>query len=103
MSSRRTLRRRLLRNLSFFSLAAVSGGVQSALAATKKNAASKPNIIFILADDLGFADLSIYGQTDFATPNLDRLAQEGVRFNQAYANSAVCSATRFGLITGRYQ
>jgi len=62
-----------------------------------------PNIIFILADDLGWADLGVYGQTGFATPHLDRLAAQGVRFTQAYANSAVCSATRFALITGRYQ
>ncbi|KQY15926.1 twin-arginine translocation pathway signal protein [Massilia sp. Root133] len=63
----------------------------------------QPNIVFILADDLGYADLGVYGNTDFTTPNLDRLAAQGVRFTQAYANSAVCSATRFGLITGRYQ
>jgi len=62
-----------------------------------------PNIVFILADDLGWADLSVYGQTEFQTPHLDELAAEGVRFTQAYANSAVCSATRFALITGRYQ
>ena len=62
-----------------------------------------PNIVFILADDLGWADLSVYGQTDFQTPHLDLLAAQGVRFTQAYANSAVCSATRFALITGRYQ
>lgn len=63
----------------------------------------RPNIVFILADDLGWADLSVYGQTDFATPHLDALAADGVRFTQAYANSAVCSATRFALMTGRYQ
>ncbi|AVR99154.1 twin-arginine translocation pathway signal protein [Pseudoduganella armeniaca] len=63
----------------------------------------QPNILFILADDLGYADLSVYGNRDFKTPNLDRLAAQGVRFTQAYSNSAVCSATRFGLITGRYQ
>ncbi len=63
----------------------------------------RPNIVFVLADDLGWADLSVYGQTDFETPHLDRMAAEGVRFTQAYANSAVCSATRFALITGRYQ
>ncbi len=65
--------------------------------------AAAPNILFILADDLGWADLGVYGQTGFATPHLDRLAGQGVRFTQAYANSAVCSATRFALITGRYQ
>ena len=63
----------------------------------------RPNILFIVADDLGWADLSVYGQTDYETPHLDRLAAQGVRFTQAYANSAVCSATRFALITGRYQ
>lgn len=62
-----------------------------------------PNIIFIMADDLGWADLSVYGQADFETPHLDRVANQGVRFTQAYANSAVCSATRFALMTGRYQ
>jgi arylsulfatase A-like enzyme len=64
---------------------------------------TRPNIIFILADDLGWADLSVYGQTEYETPHLDHLATQGVRFTQAYANSAVCSATRFALITGRYQ
>lgn len=62
-----------------------------------------PNIVFILADDLGYADLSCYGRPDFRTPNIDRLAAAGLRFTQAYANSAVCSATRTALITGRYQ
>ena len=63
----------------------------------------QPNIVFIVADDLGWADLGVYGQADYATPHLDRLAAQGVRFTQAYSNSAVCSATRFALITGRYQ
>jgi arylsulfatase A-like enzyme len=62
-----------------------------------------PNIIFIMADDLGYADLSCYGRRDFATPNIDRIAERGVRLTQGYANSAVCSATRLALITGRYQ
>ena len=62
-----------------------------------------PNIVFILADDLGYADLSCYGRRDFTTPNIDRLAAEGVRFVQAYANSPVCTASRVALMTGRYQ
>jgi arylsulfatase A-like enzyme len=62
-----------------------------------------PNIVFILADDLGYADVSCYGRPDLTTPNIDRIATEGVRFLQAYANSAVCTATRAALITGRYQ
>jgi arylsulfatase A-like enzyme len=65
--------------------------------------AAKPNIIFIMADDLGFADVSCYGQRDYTTPNIDQLATEGLRFTQAYSNSAVCTPTRVGLITGRYQ
>jgi arylsulfatase A-like enzyme len=64
---------------------------------------ARPNIVFILADDLGYADVGAYGQRDYATPNIDRLAAEGLRFTQAYANSPDCSATRAALITGRYQ
>jgi len=63
----------------------------------------RPNILFIMADDFGFADASCYGRRDYATPSIDRLAAEGVRLTQAYANSAVCSATRCALMTGRYQ
>jgi len=66
-------------------------------------ASSRPNILFILADDLGYADVSCYGRRDLTTPNIDRIAAEGVRFTQAYANSAVCTASRVALITGRYQ
>src|SRR5580693_1148834 len=62
-----------------------------------------PNIVYIMADDLGYADVSCYGRPDLSTPNIDRLAADGVRFLQGYANSAVCSATRTALITGRYQ
>ena len=62
-----------------------------------------PNIVFIMADDLGYADVACYGRPDLNTPNIDRVAAKGVRFLQAYANSAVCSATRTALITGRYQ
>jgi arylsulfatase A-like enzyme len=65
--------------------------------------AAPPNIIFIIADDMGYADLSCYGRRDYSTPNVDRLAADGMRFLQAYANSSVCSATRTALITGRYQ
>src|SRR5580692_1418812 len=63
----------------------------------------KPNILFIVADDFGYADSSCYGRTDYSTPSIDRLAAEGMKFMQAYANSSVCSATRTALITGRYQ
>ena len=62
-----------------------------------------PNILFIMADDLGYADVACYGRPDLKTPNVDRIASKGVRFLQGYANSAVCSATRTALMTGRYQ
>src|SRR5512142_2938665 len=75
-----------------------------ALAArTSRGQGTPPNILYIMADDLGYADLSCYGRRDYTTPNIDRLAADGMKFLQAYANSAVCSATRTALITGRYQ
>src|SRR5262245_54801464 len=61
--------------------------------------ASRPNILFIVVDDCGYADLGCTGQTDYQTPALDRLAAEGIRFTQAYANSALCTNTRVALIT----
>jgi len=61
-----------------------------------------PNIILIQADDLGWTDLGSYGNPYFETPNIDRIAAEGVRFTQAYAAAAVCSPSRFGILTGRY-
>jgi arylsulfatase A-like enzyme len=65
--------------------------------------ASRPNILFIVVDDCGYADLGCTGQTDYATPVLDRLAAQGVRFSQAYANASLCTNTRVALMTGRYQ
>ena len=62
-----------------------------------------PNILFIVVDDCGYADLGCTGQTDYATPELDRLAGEGIRFTQAYANAPLCTNTRVALMTGRYQ
>ena len=86
-------------------LAAGAAGTVSLAAGTRLARAADPlpNIVYIMADDLGYADLSCYGRPDYKTPNIDRLAVEGARFVQAYANSAVCSATRTALITGRYQ
>jgi arylsulfatase A len=62
----------------------------------------KPNIILINADDLGYGDLSCYGATKVATPHINRLAAEGRRFTDAHAASAVCSPSRYGLLTGEY-
>src|SRR3954468_4163787 len=59
-----------------------------------------PNVVVIQADDLGYGDLSAYGQTRFQTPALDRLAREGIRFTQYYAGSTVCAPSRTSLMTG---
>jgi arylsulfatase A-like enzyme len=61
-----------------------------------------PNIVFILADDLGYGDLGCYGQKQMQTPNLDRLAAEGMRFTQCYAGSTVCAPSRCALMTGKH-
>ncbi len=61
----------------------------------------KPNIVFILIDDLGYTDLGSYGSEFYETPNIDQLAQKGTRFTNAYAASAVCSPTRASIITGK--
>src|SRR5919106_624906 len=65
-------------------------------------AQTRPNIIFIHADDLGYGDLSCYGQRKFKTPNIDRLAAEGMRFTQYYAGSTVCAPSRSALMTGQH-
>jgi arylsulfatase A-like enzyme len=70
--------------------------------AQSENTSARPNVIFILADDLGWGDLSCYGRPDYRTPNLDLLASQGVKFTDAYSASAVCTPTRCGFITGRY-
>ena len=80
--------------------ATVAGAVPAGLFAQRRP--HQPNILFILADDLGFADLGCYGRREYRTPAIDGLAAQGIRLTQAYANSAVCSPTRVALITGRY-
>jgi arylsulfatase A-like enzyme len=65
-------------------------------------AADKPNIIFILADDMGLGDVGCYGGTVAPTPQLDRLAREGTRFTRYYSASPICSPSRCGLITGQF-
>jgi arylsulfatase A-like enzyme len=62
----------------------------------------KPNVIFILADDFGYGDMSCYGATHFKTPACDRLADQGMRFTDAHSPSAVCTPTRYSILTGRY-
>ncbi len=67
------------------------------------NEETRPNILFILTDDQGYHDVSYYGTSDIRTPHIDQLASSGMRFDNFYANSTVCSPTRAALLTGRYQ
>lgn len=67
------------------------------------DAATKPNVIIVLADDMGYGDVSVYNpRSKIATPNLDRVASEGIRFTDAHTSSGVCTPTRYSLLTGRY-
>ena len=97
MASWRLSRRSVLAGVGATGALSLSGP-----AIGKRLGRNKPDVLFILADDLGFADLSCYGQTAYRTPTLDRLAETGLKFTQGYSNSAVCSATRTALVTGRY-
>lgn len=101
MTDRVTTRRGALRAATFALLLAGTAG--TALSKSAEQPTERPNVLFIMVDDMGYADLSRDGAQGYRTPALDRLASEGVRFTQAYANSAVCSPTRTALITGRYQ
>jgi arylsulfatase A-like enzyme len=83
-------------------LIGVSLAVASLSTAQSQTREVRPNIVFIVADDCGYGDLSCYGRQDYQTAALDRLAAEGVRFSQAYAAAPVCSPTRVGFMTGRY-
>src|SRR5687767_2741711 len=66
------------------------------------NAQHRPNLLFILADDLGWGDLSCYGRPDYETPKLDKLASQGLKFTNAYSAAPVCTPTRVAFHTGRY-
>lgn len=82
----------------------LAAGKASYLARQSADASGKgPNILLILADDLGRYDLSLYGQTAAITPNIDALARNGVHFTTAYATAAICAPSRAALLTGRYQ
>jgi arylsulfatase len=89
-------RRRFLGGLA----GAASVGLAARRPARGAAGADRPNIVLILADDLGFADLSCYGQTRFATPNIDRIAREGTRFTAHYSGSPVCAPSRCVMLTG---
>src|SRR5262245_41515427 len=77
-------------------------GAVAMMILTGSTVAAPPNIVFILTDDIGYGDLGCYGSKEIRTPNLDRLAKDGVRLTDAYAAAPVCTPTRAALITGRY-
>ena len=80
----------------------VAAAATTAVLAQSTPPQTRPNILFILADDLGWGDLSCYGRPDYQTPNLDKLAKQGIRFTNAYSAAPVCTPTRVGFHTGRY-
>jgi len=85
-------------------LFAILAAIALSLAAIAVQAAEKrpPNIVFMLADDLGWGDLGCYGHREIKTPNLDRLAAEGSLYTQFYVAAAICSPSRVAFLTGRF-
>jgi len=77
--------------------------IANALPAAADQPAAPPNVVIVLMDDMGYADVGCYGAEDIRTPQIDRLAREGVRLTNFYSNGPVCTPTRCGLMTGRYQ
>src|SRR5262245_57505581 len=69
---------------------------------TRDRQPPRPNIVLIVSDDLGYADIGVYGGREIPTPNIDRIARGGVYFTDAYVSSPYCSPSRAGLLTGRY-
>ena len=86
----------------FISSAAATGALVAGARIGVSSQASRPNVLFILADDLGYGDLSCYGRPDYQTPVLDSLARQGMKFASAYAAAPVCTPTRCAFVTGRY-
>ena len=96
---------RAINRREFINAAIATGALGAAASASSFSLTSqktRPNVLFILADDLGWGDLSCYGRPDYRTPHLDRLAKDGTRFTQAYSASPVCTPTRCAFITGQY-
>ncbi|MFV0268926.1 MAG: sulfatase-like hydrolase/transferase, partial [Draconibacterium sp.] len=81
-------------------LVLASAGCQQKNSLEKK--AQKPNVVLIVADDLGYGDISCYGATKISTPAIDQLASEGMRFTDAYVSSSLCTPSRYSILTGRY-
>lgn len=89
----------MFQRFNFFFLASIS---IAQLFTLDSIAQSKPNIVIIYTDDLGVGDISANGATKVKTPNIDRIADQGLRFTNAYATAATCTPSRFSLLTGKY-
>jgi arylsulfatase A len=98
-SDGRRARRQALRALACVA-AALAPAARGARATSEE--ARPPNILFIMADDLGYFDVGCYGAKSVKTPNIDRIAREGIRFTDAHSETACCTPTRYGVLTGRY-
>ena len=85
---------------ALFAVALIFGSKALQAADSSKSPPSKPNIVVILADDLGYADVGCFGAAGIRTPHIDRLAREGTRFTSFYVGQAVCTASRAALLTG---
>src|SRR5262245_48067616 len=87
--------------LAWSTLSVFLAGIPAAFASEPR--AAKPNILVIVADDLGYGDVGVHGGKDLPTPNIDALAASGVRCTDGYVSAPYCSPSRAGLLTGRYQ
>ena len=99
------IRKRFLINCVLSVVVMILGGFAISLASASSTSESKelPNIVYILADDMGYGDVSYLNKdSKIHTPNLDQLAKEGMIFTDAHSGSAVCTPTRYGILTGRY-
>jgi len=98
----RFTRRGFLKRAGASAAALTLGGCTKGLKSQGKTSGKRPNFLFVLVDDLGWADLGCFGSTFYDTPNLDRLAKSGMKFTDAYAACPVCSPTRAAIMTGRH-
>ena len=92
-----------MRRLSTVLIAIILGAPVIVAVNAQAPAAGRPNVVLIITDDVGYGDIGSYGAPDIKTPNIDSIGREGVRLTDFYANAPLCSPTRAGLVTGRYQ
>lgn len=99
MTQKKSTRREFIRKAA---TGAAALGLAGTLPAFGAGGGKRPNIIVLMADDLGYGDLGCFGATLIPTPNIDRMAQQGVTFTDAHAPASLCTPTRYAVLTGRY-